>query len=414
MNIEKTKKYLIILCTTFIIISISTSLINEKISRIAFFSSCYISIFGMLLDRKNYKNYSKLVPVSLLVFGLSKVIWFYSFRIFYDVISEIDMYSGYLQSGKRIILCSVLISYLFFNLKNINCNKIIFSFALTMSFILATLFSIYQINKGTLRVELYAVATAAAYMYSCLSLVLISFLISSNIRKPLSYIVSILLFSISLVIILYTGTRAALIFHPLIFLIILIMTSWDNEYKKIILSSTIIIIVTFSYIFSNTIIDKIEQTNDEIATYKHSQGNGMSSLGARFSMWNTGLYSFYQHPIGATMKQRHDTIENYIETENRDRAAKEFTYIHLHNEIIDTLSLQGIPGTVILLFFYASMLIRAIRQKNPMLLSVMLCIIIYGLTDVIFINRAMSLLFCLMILSALLLNKQNNPEKQLS
>ncbi|AKJ43549.1 O-antigen ligase family protein [Pragia fontium] len=414
MSIGKIKNNLIILCITLVIISISTVLINEKISRISFFIACYVSILGILLDKGNYKSYIKSIPIFLLIFGLSKLIWFYLFRISYDVISEIDMYSGYLQSGKRIILCSILTAYLLLNLKNKNYNRKIFIFSLGVSFTLATFFSIYQIKIGIPRVSLYTVATAAAYMYSCLSLVLISSLMHSSIKKTFSYLAVVLIFLISLFIIFHTGTRAAIIIHPLIFFVILLVTNWNNKYKNIFLSSATILILAFLFIFNNIIIEKINQTTNEIEIYKQSQGNEMSSLGARFSMWNTGIHSFYQHPMGATMKQRHETIESYTEKENRDRSAKNFTYIHLHNEIIDTLSLQGILGAAALLLFYAAMLIRAVKQKNPMLLSVMLCLIIYGLTDVIFINRAMSLLFCLMILTAILLNKQNESDKQSS
>ncbi|MDR0807211.1 MAG: O-antigen ligase family protein [Enterobacteriaceae bacterium] len=414
LKTDNIKKYLIILCIMFIMISISAILVNERIARIAFFTASYISIAGILIDKNNYKSYIKLVPVSLLIFGLSKAIWFYFFRISYNVVSEIDMYSGYIQSGKRIILCSILISYLLINIKNLSHNKKLISASLIVSFIVGTFFSVHQIEAGVSRVGLYTVATSAAYMYSCLSLVLISFLISSGIKNIYSYPISMIIFLISMFVIIHTGTRAVMIFHPLLVFIILLFTNWHNKYKTALLLSALVITISTSYFFNGMIIKKINQTKAEVSIYEKSKGNQPSSLGARFSMWNTGLYSFFQHPMGTTMKERNKTIEEYTRNKNKDKSALEFTYTHLHNEIIDTLSLQGILGVLALLFFYCAMLIKSIKEKNPMLLSVMLCLIAYGLTDVIFINRAMSLLFCLMIIVSLLLNKQIVSGKKLS
>ncbi|GKX64245.1 ligase [Pragia fontium] len=406
MSMEKINNYLLNLCFFLIMLSISITLIDVKIARVSFFVACYISVFGVLIDKKNYKKFVKILPIPLLILGLSKIIWFY---YFYNNAPDINLNTNYIQAGKRIIFCSIIIAYLLANLRNTNLNKKIIVFSVILSFIFSTIFAIYQIKIGLPRVELNTQATGAAYMYSCITLLLISYCLISA-KKTISYIILSIIFLISFFIIIQTGTRTAIIFHPILFLILVFYAS-GRKVRLILSLSSIMITIAVGLFFKTEIIEKINTTNNEIAIYENSRGNEGSSLGARFSMWNAGMYSFYQSPMGASLEQRYSQMKSYTEKENKDRAALIFANIHLHNEIVDTLSLQGILGAIIVIFFYISMLVKSFREKNPMLLSVILCLIAYGLTEVIFVSREMSILFSLMILSALLLNRKEKIEE---
>ncbi|MDE7563596.1 O-antigen ligase family protein, partial [Enterobacter hormaechei] len=60
---------------------------------------------------------------------------------------------------------------------------------------------------------------------------------------------------------------------------------------------------------------------------------------------------------------------------------------------------QGIPGLLILCFFFVSIIAYSIRSKNALLLTSMLLLLLYGLTDVILLSSEALIFF--MILFAL-------------
>ena len=69
------------------------------------------------------------------------------------------------------------------------------------------------------------------------------------------------------------------------------------------------------------------------------------------------------------------------------------------NEFIEKYSLQGIPGLLILCFFFVSIIAYSIRSKNALLLTSMLLLLLYGLTDVILLSSEALIFF--MVLFAL-------------
>lgn len=407
INIITIKRHVLILSFLFTLISIISTLIDTKVARISFFIACYLSIFGVLICKEKYKSFIRNVPISLCLVGLSKVIWFYTFYIGNP---DFDLQNSYLQSGKRVILCSILISYLLTNLKKNSYNIKIVGIALSLTFILTTLFGIHQISNDIARVELNTHATDAAYMYSCISFCLIGYFIKSELKPVITYLLIITTFAVSLYIIIKTGTRSAIIFHPIIFITLLIFSIKSHKLKLIATISSVLFITAIGFTFKGAILNKVEQTKNEILIYTESQGNRGTSLGARFAMWNGGIYSFYNYPLGTSMESRHKSIEKYTKEENKDSSALIFSMVHLHNEVIDTLSLQGILGFLVLIIFYGSMMINALKNKNTILFSIILCMIAYGLGDVLFISRQQTILFSLLIFIALLLHKEKEEE----
>jgi O-antigen ligase len=68
---------------------------------------------------------------------------------------------------------------------------------------------------------------------------------------------------------------------------------------------------------------------------------------------------------------------------------------HLHNELLESASLQGVAGLLAVLFFYYAIISHAIKNKNTPLLIIGLCMIAYGLSDVLLISSEVLMFFML-------------------
>lgn len=69
--------------------------------------------------------------------------------------------------------------------------------------------------------------------------------------------------------------------------------------------------------------------------------------------------------------------------------------VHLHNELLETYSLKGIWGVLLLLALYVSLFFSSFRpQRNALLLSVSASLFVYGLSDVIFFSTEGTVIFC--------------------
>jgi O-antigen ligase len=183
-------------------------------------------------------------------------------------------------------------------------------------------------------------------------------------------------------------------------LLAIVMTLY--HFRRIHLKSTLIFlcivagIVVVSY--KPLISPKIMQTQTELENYE--KGNDRTSLGARFSMWTIGIQNGLAHPLGQSVEERETWTKKYIQNGHPHLAtALVYIKVHLHNEFIEKYSLQGIPGLAILFFFFVSMIGYAIRNKNGLLLTAMLLLLLYGLTDVILLSSEALIFF--MILFAL-------------
>jgi len=78
--------------------------------------------------------------------------------------------------------------------------------------------------------------------------------------------------------------------------------------------------------------------------------------------------------------------------------------VHLHNEIIDNYSLRGIWGVILLISLHISLLIVALRsQRNAALLALILSMILYGFSDVLFFSSEATAIFGLAVIFSVLI-----------
>lgn len=391
----KKEQILPTICFILCCISIFFTLIDTRLARECFFIASYLSIIGMIVDRKNLLSYCKIIPLALLTLGVMKVAWFIA--VYYHS-PEIDFNSSSLQAGKRLILATLIITYMINKKDDIFSRDILLFTSLSSTFIITSIIGLYQVYQGMNRIEFINTrATDAAYIYSCISVALILLILKNE--SIIRYIISVFIFSFSLYLTIQTGTRISIIMLPVIFATTVFFNSRFKHKKHIIISSIMLLLGLFWAVKGN-IESKIEQTKNEFLIYKHSNGNESTSLGTRLAMWQVGFAVFKQHPWGMSLEQRYQYMSDYVHSTGNNESALTYANIHLHNESIETATQQGIFGVLILWLFYITILFKALSTKNSMLLMVILFLMAYGLTDVILISREQTIYFSLMLLMA--------------
>lgn len=397
---EKLKIRLYFMVFVFAILSFSFALIKTSTQRDFYYIAIYLGILGLIVERKklNFKKFNVAYPI--IVFGIVKLIWFFVLEHHPD---GYNIYSDQLNGGKKLVLGGFLVFYLtqcsdYFG--EIDYKKIMLSIV-SAGFVAASGYAIWQSMHGMVRVEMgLNRATNAAYIYSTFSM-LLTYLFYTQ-KKPVLYIIAALTILLSFVVTILTGTRAAIIFH---LLIIGVMTFY--HFKKIHFKSTLVVLVISAVaifsLYKNYIHPKIEQTYNEVALYQEGQDN--TSLGARFSMWTMGIKNFVHAPLGQSMQSRFDYSEKYTSQHPQYRSTMEFLNVHLHDEMIETLSLQGVFGGLALLWLYIAICWSALRERNTPLLFVMNGLIVYGLSDVLLLSSE-AILFYVALIGVCSINPQ--------
>lgn len=386
---EKVKLRIYQLTLVLSFISLALVLVNSGKQREFFYIAIYASIIGLICEYKKitWRPFSIALPILLI--GLLNLAWY----MVYEYHTEgLNAYSDYLGSSKKIILASILVFYIDrfkTYITRENFQKY-FLYATATGFVLATGYGLWQASEGITRVEMAINrATVSAYVYSVLSLAFVySLYLQQNVKL---YVVAGFTILLSYLLILMTGTRAAM---GLYLILAIVLTLY--QFRKIHLKSTMIFLAIVAGIvivsYKPLISPKIAQTQTEIDDYQ--KGNDRTSLGARFSMWSIGIQNGLAHPLGQSMEERETWSRNYVkEGHPQVAAALGYINIHLHNEMIEKYSLQGIPGLAVLLFFFASMIYYAVSKKNALLLTTMLLLLLYGLTDVILLSSEALIFF---------------------
>lgn len=389
---EKLKPRLYLTIFILTLLSIAFTLLNSELQRNLYYISIYLGLLGLIFERKNleFKKFSIAYPIIAL--GIVKLVWFFLLE---HGPEGYDRFSDQLTGGKKLVLGGILVFYLTqcrAYLQTVNYRKILLIIT-GAAFIAASCYAIWQSIHGMPRAEMGPNRpTLSAYLYSGLSLFLIFQLYAQKNQR--FYIIAVFAILLSFIVAILTGTRAVILCHlPLIVL----MTAY--YFKKIHLKSSIVILIisaiAITSLYSRYIQPKIKQTQDEISLYQSGQDN--TSLGARFSMWDVGLKNFVHAPFGQSSQSRANYSTQYTIENPQYKSAMEYISVHLHNELIETLSLQGIFGGLVLAWLYISLAWTALRTRNTPLLFTTGCLVAYGLGDVLFLSSEAILFYISLI-----------------
>lgn len=383
--------------------SIVLNFISAAYARNLFYIASYISIISIIINlKKRPDTILILLVATLFLIGLSKYLWF---CLEYIGNPQYNKYNPYFNTGKRLLL-SAVIAWSLFSLEEYikQSDKKLIKIAMASAFIIASAVGIYQsVNYPNARLDFFlGYATDSAYMYSAICIFVIIQLEKN--KAIISKIAGAVCFVIAFYVLFKTGTRNVLICFPLILLICL--TLWKENFirKASIVLTAIIIAAVIGY--KPFIEPRITATTNEITNYTQHDGNRFGSFTARLAMWDVGYHAFKSHPWGMSFEEREKFAKDYTDKTNSNKSALHFMDIHLHNELIDTASLQGILGILVMLASYISLLYFACKNKDNLFLGITLIIISVGFTDVIFISREQSIFFPLVLILATLMERQ--------
>jgi len=141
--------------------------------------------------------------------------------------------------------------------------------------------------------------------------------------------------------------------------------------------------------------NRMKQITQDISEY-HT--NNDTSIGARFSIWESGIHSIKPTLLGQTPASRTEKARAFIEKyeRNNPEAYNNVKY-NLHNETLEILSLQGLLGLLSLIMLFVSSIvygIKGIRNNSNGVFFVMCPIIVMGLTDTVMIQSNTALMIC--------------------
>lgn len=390
-------------CCPLIVISLLSmtlilTLFNEVQARICFYLAFYFTLAGLLSERIDgkavYSLAGKGIYLAFLLLGLSKLLWF---GWEYIGVYHENRYNSYLVCGKRLLLSAVMAWYLMNRLEHFSARVLpLLNGAFITALLVASGVGMWQIAHHVERVDFYVGrATDAAYMYAGLSTVVITLLLAKRASKK-GTIYALFLLPVAYFILMSTATRNTMVTFPLTLFMALAITSRHLS-RRLVLGLFGLIGLFILLTWQPFVKPGINRTVNEYHIFQNSNGNHFSSLSSRLSMWRVGVRSFLAHPWGASERVREQWSNDYVKQTHKDGSALEFMRIHLHNEWIESASLQGIQGLITLGVFYLLLFYRAIVWRDAKLLSLLLIMLLSGLTDVIFISREQTIFFATFI-----------------
>ncbi|WP_261865925.1 O-antigen ligase family protein [Budvicia aquatica] len=375
-----------------------------SIGRKLFYFSCYISLAGLLINIKKLKNSIKkediLISTSFFIFGIVNILWV---LIYKPTDNYSPIYPIFMKIGEILVISSLLFLYLSTNRTKCNISAYIFLIGITINSYVFYEYFIKNISRAELGTER---ATIAAYIISIISSLVLSTIL--KYKNKFKFHIAFFYFIFSFSAIILTQTRAAIILFPILSLLT-ILTNTEVSKKNIIKTTCILlaILIGLGFLFKTTLEVRYNEMKNDIVLYQELNSN--SSIGARFAMATVGLKIGANNIFGQSAEDRIEKVNQIIAKDESLSGAGIYTNIHLHNEIIDNLSIKGIFGVISLLFFYISLLYSSLRNGiNIPMLIITLSAITYGLSDVLFFSKEFTFTFILCIVISKLLNNKNS------
>lgn len=396
---------------TGILVTLAMVLVNPD-EALKVFIAC--AALSLPLIGKNIKyvlgNKKNLIlPFMLLLFGLVQIIWVDIFKQPGSAFT--GAYRSYQNGGKVMIFAALVLTAL---TSRAPCET---KTRVTSIWVIVTaiglyLFAGYQLagapNPLDYRVALgFEHQTGTAYALTLIGLLASQAIINLRIKHTVS--LYLLHFLISLAVIITTQTRAAILVYPILSISLFLM---HHRHNRIMLFKTLlgfVILVGVASIPLKSIIENRYQ-NTMVDLHSYSQNNSNSSIGARLAMQRAGIEAGKEHYWGQSLEQRGAEIQQLALQDTSLQGAVAFLDVHLHNEIIDTFSLKGILGAVVLLLLYAVMFLRAYWQRSSLLFVIAGAIAIYGLSDLLLYAKGEALSSVLALCIAAMLT--SNPTRE--
>ncbi|ELY2795143.1 O-antigen ligase family protein [Cronobacter dublinensis] len=375
----------------------------------------YAGALGFIIFVMNIKSFKKndafWLCAVLFIIGICDLVWYRVFKV--SDSPAINSYRAYLEAGK-ICLSGAFCAYAFVNFRHLNIghNKVHALLAIALQLMMAAYVG-YQalfLESGRVTLSLAggADATGAAYTIAFISFYIILVLQHSTFKWKESLILGH--FFLTFLMLVTTETRAAIIAYPLIFFVLLSIKLYKEKHIpwKGILAFFCALIVGL-FVMKEDISRRYDDFNRDISAY--DRNDSVTSVGARFAMWKTGLEASKHNFLWQSTDQRNKIIADTVKKEPGLGGALLFMRGHLHNEVVETLSLKGPSGLLLYFAFIVAFFCYAFRKLNSIILCAFLAsIIMFGISGVMFYSKTTPVAWMLTLVMSLVFLEQNRHQ----
>jgi O-antigen ligase len=401
------------------VISMAFFLLSGEVSRNAYYLLTYLAIatFIWLVWRQDRKIVFYWIPTLLLLLGLSKWLWAtLTTNHQLPLIAE-----HYRISGKRMML-GAFVLYVIHRLspqwrispRLAQAGALLFSVLICV----ITFFAVETFLQTGERPKINSdAATSGAYMFTLLAMVTLWSIRQAFPRHyPLPFFLVLI---VSYLLLAVTETRSAILLFTLFCLAAMLhhilVAPWRSRLIWITVFALLLTGALFSAAkYSDRLLNRVETVQTEIEQY--NQGNTSTSIGGRFGMWQAGLWAFTQHPWGQSADRRNQQAKIWLDAH---QPHNEIAYLniqyHTHNDIVESLSLQGVAGGIIMVAFFLALLIVPLsgRKRHFECLLLSIPVIYFSMGDSQFYNRE-SPYFILLTWGYLMMMRQLAPRDALT
>lgn len=388
--------------------SLATSLFLDAYPRKILYVASYAAVIFMAVKiKKNEFIYDKtaLVMAATLIFiGCTRFTWGHVFSQAHFS----DITSNYLMGGK-IFLVSSLLTYFFIAWRHFLSRKTALSgFAILFAGLLLTLgFSLHEHLSTGHRVKLLS-DSAGTISYLMTALALSTMFTGYRALEHTGARVGLFLtiFFINTYLLILTESRAGVLTLPVLYVLFFCVT-----HPRLIKAALIPLLILMAAVFTilpHSVWQRLDNIRTEVSSY-HT--NNDTSIGARFSIWKGGIDSIRWTLIGQSPDDRTRKAREYItENERKNPEAYKNVQYHLHDDILETLSLQGLTGGLSLLLFYLVLFVAPVKSRTYGLSILPVSFFIFGLTDTVLIQSFSVTVICLAVIVSYALMKSGFGE----
>lgn len=202
---------------------------------------------------------------------------------------------------------------------------------------------------------------------------------------------------------LLSGARGGWLVLPFALGVFYISNNFHKNTKQSFLFATglaVLGVVVYQLQQSGLLEMRFQEALSDLHQYTQAQ-NANTSLGIRFTLWQTGLDLFAQHPLLGW-----GSVENYVSiTGDTSDIFQRFN--HFHNELLDALVKRGLVGSFALFVIYcvpALIFYRQLQhcpvQVKPMAqagLMLVLATFVFGLTQSFFCHASGVMVYVFML-----------------
>ncbi|AAQ58495.1 O-antigen ligase family protein [Chromobacterium violaceum] len=190
-------------------------------------------------------------------------------------------------------------------------------------------------------------ATGAAYLLSAIHFFALLLFHPFRLKKW-QWLGLCLLIALQFMSIVATGTRAALLVYLFVLGCALLWRFGLHQSWRTYAIAALLSVATL-WLSWAAVGSRVKQAQADLIAY--SQGNADTSLGIRFSLWDAGVHAVREQPWGQSIQARDVLFHQLVKDGALNKAALIMRDVHLHNEWLEILSLQGLPGALSWLIF---------------------------------------------------------------